>query len=234
MGSKGLLNTLRSRNISEVIIDRIVNSILSGELRPGEKLPPEDEFAERLGVGRSSIREAMKILEAMGIVEIRRADGTYIVDEFTEQMMNPLLLGMLMAEKSSEDICEFKLLIQAIAFKEIARCSGFVPFDSCIALLDEIEQGRATDDEQLCSMLSSVELHLAEGIPNPLIRELYKKSVQIAFYLLLQVLQSAPQQTQLSLTTFYRDAIAALESRDEKLLRELLEHERSLLLSGIK
>ena len=71
----GLMGSLRSRNISQIITERIAASIMNGELRPGQRLPTEDEFAARIGAGKSSVREAIKILEALGVLEIRRGDG---------------------------------------------------------------------------------------------------------------------------------------------------------------
>ena len=52
--------------------------IASGVVKQGQRLPPERELAERLGVGRSRVREALKVLEAVGVIESRVGDGTYL------------------------------------------------------------------------------------------------------------------------------------------------------------
>src|SRR5262245_53438839 len=52
--------------------------ILSGELRPGDRLPPEKELGEALGLSRSSLREAVKALEVIRVLDVRRGDGTYV------------------------------------------------------------------------------------------------------------------------------------------------------------
>jgi GntR family transcriptional repressor for pyruvate dehydrogenase complex len=59
-------------------IEQIKSMIVSGELKPGDRLPPEKELAERLGLSRSSLREAIKALDVIRIVDVRRGDGTYI------------------------------------------------------------------------------------------------------------------------------------------------------------
>ena len=234
MRSKNLMGSLRSRNISEVIIERIVNSIMSGELRRGEKLPSEEEFAERLGVGRSSVREAVKILEAMGIVEIRRADGTYIVDEFKGQMMNPLLLGLLMAEKSTADIVDFRLLVQEMAFSQLLGGSAQRSFDSCLTLIDRIERKPELSLDEHNAHLLAAELCIGEGIANPLVRELHAKTTQISGYSQYQALTRLPEGERLAFATLLRDLVSSLEDRDGERLADLLGHERSLLMNGSK
>lgn len=57
---------------------RIKNMILSGELTPGARLPPEKELSEKLGVSRSSLREAVKALDMFRVLDVRRGDGTYV------------------------------------------------------------------------------------------------------------------------------------------------------------
>ena len=59
-------------------IDSIRAMIRSGELRPGERLPPENELAERLGVSRGSLREAVRALSQINVLDVRRGDGTYV------------------------------------------------------------------------------------------------------------------------------------------------------------
>ncbi|MFA4840212.1 MAG: FadR/GntR family transcriptional regulator [Agrococcus sp.] len=64
--------------VTDDAISKIKQMIQQGELRPGDRLPPEQELAERLGLSRSSMREAVKALEAMRILDVRRGDGTYV------------------------------------------------------------------------------------------------------------------------------------------------------------
>lgn len=59
-------------------IETIKAMIVSGELAPGQRLPPENELGERLGLSRNSLREAVKALELVRILDVRRGDGTYV------------------------------------------------------------------------------------------------------------------------------------------------------------
>jgi GntR family transcriptional repressor for pyruvate dehydrogenase complex len=64
--------------VTDEAILKIKDMILRGELAPGDRLPPEKELSERLGLSRSSMREAVKALEVIRVLDVRRGDGTYV------------------------------------------------------------------------------------------------------------------------------------------------------------
>jgi GntR family transcriptional repressor for pyruvate dehydrogenase complex len=64
--------------VTDAAILKVKEMILSGELGPGDRLPPEKELSERLGLSRSSMREAVKALEVIRVLDVRRGDGTYV------------------------------------------------------------------------------------------------------------------------------------------------------------
>ncbi|UFU06886.1 FadR/GntR family transcriptional regulator [Ruania halotolerans] len=64
--------------VTDTAIETIKAMIVSGELRPGQRLPPEKELSERLGLSRNSLREAVKSLELIRVLDVRRGDGTYV------------------------------------------------------------------------------------------------------------------------------------------------------------
>jgi GntR family transcriptional repressor for pyruvate dehydrogenase complex len=64
--------------LTDDAIDRIRGMIVSGDLEPGQRLPPEKELSELLGLSRNSLREAVKALELVNVLDVRRGDGTYV------------------------------------------------------------------------------------------------------------------------------------------------------------
>lgn len=64
--------------MTDEAIVRIRDMIVSGELGPGDRIPPEKELSERLGLSRNSLREAVKALDVIGVLDVRRGDGTYV------------------------------------------------------------------------------------------------------------------------------------------------------------
>ena len=169
---------LRHRSISSVIVERVVDSILAGELMPGDKLPTEEEFAARIGVGRSSVREAIKILEAFGIVEIRRADGSYVVDEFKGTMLTPLVLGVVMSGRSAADVIDFRSRVQTLLIDDLVSSPSAALVGECVAMLDAA--GDKANPAELSARIFAVESELSKAIPNPLVRELYLKTIQMS------------------------------------------------------
>lgn len=87
---------LRTKSVVDSIVDWVVGQIIDGELKPGDKLPTELEMGQTLGVGRNSIREAIKKLQAYGVVYIKRAEGTFVAEEYNQRMLDPLLYGLIL------------------------------------------------------------------------------------------------------------------------------------------
>lgn len=105
-----LQNELPKASISEIIIQKITDALISGELKPGDKIPTEMEFSEKLGVSRNVVREAIKVLVAFGVLEIRRAEGTFVVQDYNSKLMSPMLYGLILSDHSIAELLEFKLV----------------------------------------------------------------------------------------------------------------------------
>jgi len=81
---------IKPTRISDSVVEQIEEMILTGALRPGEKLPPERELAEQLGISRPTLREAIVILESKGLLESRRRGGTIVLDISEAGISDPL------------------------------------------------------------------------------------------------------------------------------------------------
>ena len=81
--------------VREAVQDEIKRYILTNNLRPGDALPPEGELARQLGVGRNSVREAVKSLEALGILDVRVGQGLAVRDFTMEPVLDSMAYGML-------------------------------------------------------------------------------------------------------------------------------------------
>jgi DNA-binding FadR family transcriptional regulator len=84
-----------------MIVERIQQSLESGQLKPGSKLPPERELAANLGISRSSLREALKALTVMGVLESRVADGTYVRSQASSSIAESLQFSILLRNRTS-------------------------------------------------------------------------------------------------------------------------------------
>lgn len=94
------------------VIDCLTEAMLSGELKPGDKIPTEMELSEQLGVARNSIREAIKILVYIGVLEIKRADGTFVCNGFSESLIDPMIYGIILNQENSGDLNELRAMVE--------------------------------------------------------------------------------------------------------------------------
>ena len=99
------------QSVVNKIVDNITNAIINGELNPGDKIPTEAELSDSMGVGRNSVREAIKVLEAYGVVHIKRAEGTFVSQEYDSRMIYPVLYGIILQKDSTSQIVELRKVI---------------------------------------------------------------------------------------------------------------------------
>jgi len=107
-----LFKVHKKQTTVDVVIDSIRQLLISKKLIPGQRVPSEAEISEGLGVSRGSVREAMKILAAFGVVEIKVGDGTYIPLEPKPALIDPLLFSFLIYDPDIGDVTEFRRLLE--------------------------------------------------------------------------------------------------------------------------
>lgn len=91
------LSRIEQRSLRDIVVDAIRDAVIQGKFKPGEKVP-ESELARQLGVSRTPIREAIRILEQQGLVETRPKNGTYIAEPDWPNVHDGLLLRMALEE----------------------------------------------------------------------------------------------------------------------------------------
>ena len=96
----------------DTVIDTVKTLLVNRKLKPGDMLPNENSLSESLRVSRGSIREAMKILSAFGIIEIKRGDGTYISTAANQRIFDPLLFNLLVANGEARELIELRYLVE--------------------------------------------------------------------------------------------------------------------------
>ncbi len=105
----------------DVVINKIVDGVLTGLYKPGDKLPTEIQLAEMLGVSKNTVREAIKILVAYGAIEIRRPEGTFITERFSPRMLNPVIYSLLFSKGNAEDMLGLRRMIDTGVFMLIIQ-----------------------------------------------------------------------------------------------------------------
>ncbi|MEW6733467.1 MAG: FadR/GntR family transcriptional regulator [Acidobacteriota bacterium] len=112
------------RKVSEEIFLMLQEKIFLGELKPGEKLPPERELSRQLGVTRVPLREALKRLQALKLVEVRHGDGIYVLDyqehASIDFLMSVIQSGLPLEKRIVRSVLEFRLLVVPELFRMAA------------------------------------------------------------------------------------------------------------------
>jgi GntR family transcriptional repressor for pyruvate dehydrogenase complex len=94
------------------VIEYISEQVEKGALGKGDRIPSERSMIELLGIGRNSIREALKILDILGVVDRRQGDGTFIKENFDKWFSKPMSVAIMLSETNKKEIFEFRNMIE--------------------------------------------------------------------------------------------------------------------------
>lgn len=127
---------IENKKIAQVVIEQIQTMIMEGQLKSGDRLPPERELTEMFHIGRPALREALKALEVLGLVECHHGLGNYIVNNVENNFFKPLSLSFKLSAGNVREILELRFLIETFAVRSAARLSTAED----VATLNEILQ----------------------------------------------------------------------------------------------
>ena len=110
--AKTEFEAVRKTKLYEQVVQQIQHLITEGLLKPGDKLPPERELAETFQVSRSSVRDAIRTLELMGLVEPRQGEGTVVCDLSADSLVNPLSAMLVRKRKLVGELLDMRKMIE--------------------------------------------------------------------------------------------------------------------------
>ena len=111
--SEVLLEPIEQKTMTELVAQRLVGLLSEGVLKPGDKLPPERDLAQKLNVSRTTVREALKLLTLSGLLEARRGDGTYVCQDFTNFLSQQIEWPVLLSASEVDMIVEVREGLEA-------------------------------------------------------------------------------------------------------------------------
>jgi DNA-binding FadR family transcriptional regulator len=154
--------------VTDEAIEKIKAMIVEGELRPGQRLPKEAELAERLGLSRNSLREAVKALSLIRVLDVRQGDGTYVTSLEPDLLLDAL--GFVVDFHQDDTVLDF-LEVRRILEPAAAAMAAAVMRDEGVAALEEVldRLPRETSLEELIA--NDLEFHrlIASGSGNPVL-----------------------------------------------------------------
>ncbi|KQV06931.1 FadR/GntR family transcriptional regulator [Leifsonia sp. Root112D2] len=132
--------------VTEEAISTIKAMIVAGELKPGDRLPPEKELSERLGVSRNSLREAVKSLEFIHVLDVRRGDGTFVTSLEPRQLLEAMSFVVdLHRDRSVLEIFEVRRVLEPHAAGVAARLISDSELDALAASLASVDESTDVD-----------------------------------------------------------------------------------------
>ncbi len=145
-----MLSPVKSTKIYEMVMEQIKDIVKKGELKSGDKLPPERYLSEKLEVSRSSIREALKTLQIVGLIETRHGDGNFINDNFENSLLEPLSIVFMLLGSKSSDVLELRKIIEPETAALAARNITKEQLKELREIADELNN---TSDVETCASL---------------------------------------------------------------------------------
>jgi GntR family transcriptional repressor for pyruvate dehydrogenase complex len=125
-GVSELFRPITTPRAFEAILEQLKDAIAAGTLKAGDRLPAERELAERFAVSRTSVREAVRVLEALGIIGVRRgADhGAVLLTEPGNAFTTILDLLVALRHVPLQDVVEFRVMLESSAARRLATTRG--------------------------------------------------------------------------------------------------------------
>jgi GntR family transcriptional repressor for pyruvate dehydrogenase complex len=152
-------------SVTDSTIVKIRDLIMSGEIKPGERLPPEQELALSMGISRSSLREAVKALSQAKVLDVRRGDGTYVTSLEPQLLLSGLSFVIdLMEDRTLADIFEVRKLLEPSSTALAAQRITDVQLEELRASM--VSMREAHDPEELVIRDMDFHARIAEATGN--------------------------------------------------------------------
>lgn len=219
-GYSTVYKLVRTSRLYEQIVQQIEESIVQGNLKPGDQLPAERDLAQRFGVSRTAVREAVKALREKGLVEAYSGRGTFITDGTTQAVRQSLDLMVKIGQpEGSTHLAEVRAILEpeiaALAARRIQE-PELVTMREAVGVMDRAGQ----DPEAYIEADLDFHLALAEGAANPLILSLLDSIVGLLREQRLRIFRvpGGPDRGQFH----HKKILEAVEKHDAEKAREAM------------
>ncbi|MCG8471204.1 MAG: FadR family transcriptional regulator [Desulfobacterales bacterium] len=207
------LAPIKPKRVSDQVFEQIRELIFRGELKPGDKIMPERELMKELGVSRNSVREALNKLVAMGLVDQRQGQGTF-VRELGTTRDNPIMDLMASHNATIIDLLEVRMGLEcngAALAAEKATLEDIRQMEKSIEAMERaIREGRVGTDED-----ARFHMAIAHATRNPLQVHMMKFFYDFIFFGINESLKQffdRPTRTQ-EIILQHREILSAIEKR---------------------
>jgi len=205
-------------DVTHLLILRFQQLLSDGLLSPGTRLPPERELATSFGVARSSLRQALKVLEIMGVITQKVGDGSYLNKDASSVLSVPMDFLFLLDDTSVQELTEMRLMMEpALAAKAAERANA----DDIALLRQSIVDLEQSKHDRVRLVASDLLFHRAifQASGNRLTGRLF----HIIHRAMLNMMIVTSQMVDLEHTLhFHKPILLAIEQRDPVLASRLM------------
>lgn len=215
---------VKVKRVVETIIDQIKNHILTGQLKPGDKLFTERELAEHLQVSRASVREALSALNMAGMLEIKHGEGIFLKKADANLVLEPLAMIIFLERDKIKNLLEVRKALEVEAAGLAAERRRPEDLEKIKKALDEMEENLMTGN---ISEQADLKFYfaIAESTANPLLI-LLMNTIHDAMNQNLRATRklwlSSTSGTTRRLYEEHRDIYNAISSGDKEKAREIV------------
>lgn len=145
-----MFTPIKNTKVYEQVIEQIKERIADRTLKKGDKLPSERELAEQLGISRASIREAIRSLEIIGLIESRQGEGNFIRNSFQNSLFEPLSIMFMLNDCKLEEIFELRKVIEIETAALAARQVTDDELNDMIELINKMKISENEEERVIC------------------------------------------------------------------------------------
>lgn len=208
------------RTAVDTVIDEIKNLLKTGQLKPGDRLPNETDLSQIFGTSRGPIREAVKALVALGILEIRRGDGTYISTSSATTAVDYLLFHLLLDRPEEVELRQLRYMMELSMVDILIESATSEDVESLESLnhqmSEHIESG-SDDIERITQLDLAFHKALAKATRNKLVERIYDFTLEL-FSSSIMKTHSLPEAGNVS-TQVHQSILEGIRERDREKTR---------------
>ena len=209
--SQNEFRVVRKTRVSEEVIGQVRDLITSGRLKIGDRLPAERELAKTLQVGRSTVREAIRALESLGILQARSGEGTFLVSHPDEQKSAPITANAFKSWDNQRKLFEVRMVIEPDLAALAARRASF---EQIVKMREILEEQEASVKRGTIDIKADTAFHflLAEAAGN----EILLRMMDSLMNLLHETREASLRTTGRAVSSLkqHKAIVRAIETRD--------------------
>ncbi len=196
-----------------LILEQIKENIIEGNLKSGDRLPSERQWAEQLGVSRATIREAIRALEMIGLVVCQQGEGNFIAENFEDTLTQPLTIMFWLSKGELREVQELRRALETEAAKLAAQKMTPERYASLEKLCDAIET--ETDEAVRAELDKRFHYEIAMASENKMIHNVLLSSATLIEALIkdIRIAILSDQERGPMIDTQHRNILNALKSK---------------------